>query len=105
MPNPGCYCARLLPITKELDRIYAQGNQRWEDARVFSVSGMDRLAGDEMMPIRRSQLPPPPPSRLARFRNQSPSRPSIHRDLVYRSQCAAAWKSPVCKRPMPAPLR
>ena len=43
--------ARLLPVTKELDRIYAQGNQRWEDVRVFSVSGMDRLAGDEMMPI------------------------------------------------------
>ena len=44
--------ARLLATCAELDRVYPHGNQRWaEDIKILSVSGMDRLLGEEMLPI------------------------------------------------------
>jgi predicted permease len=44
--------ARLIATCKELDRIYSHGNQRWAgDVKVLSISGIDRLVGEEMMPV------------------------------------------------------
>ena len=51
MTRPAAY-ARLLATCKELDRISSHRSQRWAgDIRVVSVSGVDRLVGEEMMPV------------------------------------------------------
>ena len=44
--------ARLLATCEALDRVYPHGSQRWaEDIKILSVSGVDRLLGEEMLPI------------------------------------------------------
>jgi predicted permease len=44
--------SRLVAACEELDRAYPHGNPRWASAvAIYAISGVDRLNGEELMPI------------------------------------------------------